>query len=158
MKTEQQPEAELDAGGLDDLDVDECWQLLTTQPVGRVGVIVDQYPVITPVNYALDGKSVVFRSGAGAKMNMIHGSKVTFEVDQIDPVHHTGWSVLIKGIAQGMNVGGHRDLADRAQATGAEPWAPGDREYLVRIRPDEVTGRRVHGAELPPSSDLRAYM
>jgi len=149
---------EVDNGGLDPIDIDECWQLLATQPVGRVAVGIDHYPVIVPVNFALDGQSVVFRSSPGAKLNRIHGAKVTFEVDQIDPVHRTGWSVLVKGVAHGLNVGGNQELVERAEAAGAAPWASGERAYLVRIVPDEVTGRRIHPTELPPSSDIRAYL
>ena len=36
------------------LSSDECYRLLSTTDVGRIGVMVDGYPVIIPVNYALD--------------------------------------------------------------------------------------------------------
>jgi len=158
MTSEPQHHDQLDAGGLDELDVNECWTLLATQPVGRVAVIVNQYPVVMPVNFAVIDQSVIFRSAPGDKLNRIHGTKVSFEVDHIDPVHHTGWSVLIKGIAHGLNVGADHDLAERSLAAGAAPWTPGERKYIVRIVPDEVTGRRVRPAEFPPSSDIRAYL
>lgn len=158
MTNDHQPDPDLEAGTLDELDTDECWKLLASRPVGRVGVNVDHYPVVIPVNFALDGDSLVFRSGTGDKLNRIHGSKVSFEVDEIDPVHHTGWSVLVKGVAHGLNVGADQDLAERAEAAGAKPWAPGDREYLVRIVPDEITGRRIHPEQSPPASDIRGYL
>jgi nitroimidazol reductase NimA-like FMN-containing flavoprotein (pyridoxamine 5'-phosphate oxidase superfamily) len=157
METELENVDEITKAGLDELDSVECWELLGTQPVGRVAVVVDHYPLVVPVNYAVDGASVVFRSSAGSKLDRIHGAKVAFEVDQIDPVHRTGWSVLVKGIATGLNVRGNRDLADRSGAAGARPWAAGEREYLVRIVAEEITGRRITPAGLPPT-DARGYL
>jgi Pyridoxamine 5'-phosphate oxidase len=55
--------------GLEVLDRDECLRLLASQPVGRVAVVVDGSPMIFPVNYALDGESIVFRSDAGSKIS-----------------------------------------------------------------------------------------
>ena len=56
----------------------ECWELLATQPVGRVAVIVGHYPVVFPVNYAVDDKTIVYRTGAGTKLHSVHRSNVTF--------------------------------------------------------------------------------
>jgi uncharacterized protein len=158
MTTDDRHDHDLDVGWLDELSTDECWKLLSSRPVGRIGVNVDHYPIVLPVNFALDGETVVFRSGTGDKLNRIHGSKVSFEVDDIDPIHHTGWSVLVKGMAHGLNVGADHDLAEHSQASGAKPWAPGEHNYLVRIVVDEITGRRIHPAEFAPSSDIRAYL
>ncbi len=46
---------------------DECWDLLAQTNVGRLAVLVDGHPDIFPVNYVLDGDSIVFRTGAGTK-------------------------------------------------------------------------------------------
>jgi uncharacterized protein len=154
MHADQQKIETADAGTIDDLDAAECWRLLATQPVGRVAVVVGQYPVVVPVNYALDGEAVVFQSGGGSKLTRIHGTHVTFEVDHIDLQHRTGWSVLIKGVAQGFNTRGTRDLAARSEGLGGAPWAGGGRPYLVRVAAEEITGRRVHPEEFPSSADL----
>jgi hypothetical protein len=37
-----------------------CWP---TRAAGRVAVIVGHYPVVFPVNYALDEKSILYRTG-----------------------------------------------------------------------------------------------
>src|ERR1700734_648901 len=76
----------LDQGSLDEISVAECWQLLATQPVGRVAVIVGHYPLVFPVNFAVADKSILYRTGVGAKLHSIHRSNVTFEVDEIDLV------------------------------------------------------------------------
>lgn len=131
------------AGQMDEIEAEECWQLLATAPVGRVAVVVGHYPVVEPVNFAVDGDAVVFRTSSGSKLDMIHGKHVTFEADEVDADHRSGWSVLVKGVAQSLNVRGNPDLAERSAAAGAAPWAPGDREFLVRIPAEEITGRRV---------------
>jgi nitroimidazol reductase NimA-like FMN-containing flavoprotein (pyridoxamine 5'-phosphate oxidase superfamily) len=145
----------VDPGGVDEIGIDECWRLLACQPVGRVAVMSGQYPLVLPVNYAVDEHAIVFRSSDGEKQNRIHGSKVAFEVDQIDPFQRTGWSVLVKGVAHSLNVRGTPDLAERSYSEGAAPWAPGERAYLVKIIPDEITGRRIRLAGVVSSSDIR---
>jgi nitroimidazol reductase NimA-like FMN-containing flavoprotein (pyridoxamine 5'-phosphate oxidase superfamily) len=152
-----EPES-FDPGSLDEIGPEECWQLLGTQPVGRVAVIVGHYPLVFPVNYAVDDRTIVYRTGVGAKLRSIHRSNVTFEVDSIDAVHRTGWSVMVKGVAQELSMKRDRRLISRTELSGAQPWAPGERDHLIRILPDQVTGRRIRPAELPPASDWHAYL
>jgi nitroimidazol reductase NimA-like FMN-containing flavoprotein (pyridoxamine 5'-phosphate oxidase superfamily) len=141
-----------DPGSLDELDSVECWRLLATLPVGRVAVVVGHYASVFPVNYALDGRSIVFRTGAGAKLWALDRSNVTFEADDIDVEHQGGWSVMIKGTGQEVSVENNPNLAARSQAAGAAPWAPGPRSRLVRIVADQITGRRIRpGAPPPPT-------
>src|SRR5579864_5006638 len=83
MPSNGRPSEALDPGGLDEIEVAECWQLLGTQAVGRVAVIVGHYPLVFPVNYAVDDKAILYRTGTGTKLQSIHRSNVTFEVDSI---------------------------------------------------------------------------
>ena len=50
---------------LEDLGRAECLDLLATAAVGRVGLLVDGRPEVLPVNYALDGETVLFRTAEG---------------------------------------------------------------------------------------------
>ena len=121
----------------------ECYQLLDTQRLGRIGVLVDDFPLIIPVNFALDGHTVVIRSRPGTKLTYADGAKVTFEVDDVDRITRTGWSVLVRGRA---NVLGREDeggLAERTRLTPASPWAPGDFGFWLRITPGLISGRRI---------------
>jgi nitroimidazol reductase NimA-like FMN-containing flavoprotein (pyridoxamine 5'-phosphate oxidase superfamily) len=152
------PRETSDPGSLDDIEPDECWRLLATQQVGRLGVIVGHYPLIFPVNYAVDDKMIVFRTAPGTKLYAIDRSNVTFEVDEIDVVHRAGWSVLVRGVAHELLADRNPELADRSEASGAEPWAPGKRDRLVRVVPDHVTGRRIRPGELPSAADPRGYV
>jgi nitroimidazol reductase NimA-like FMN-containing flavoprotein (pyridoxamine 5'-phosphate oxidase superfamily) len=147
------PNQSPDPGSLDELSPAECWELLATQPIGRVAVIVGHYPLVFPVNYAVDDKTIVYRTGAGTKLHSVHRSNVTFEVDEIDTEGRTGWSVMVKGVAHELSLKRDRRAISRAELTGAAPWAPGDREHVIRIVADQVTGRRIRAAELPPPSD-----
>ncbi len=149
--SERQDEAlEVVPGAFEEIEEGECWRLLASQPVGRVALIVGHYPVVFPVNHAVDRRGIVFRTGAGTKLWAIHRSNVTFEVDDFDMVNHTGWSVMVKGSARELAPEVNRDLVASAESTGATPWAPGRRESVVRIVPDAVTGRRIRPSA-PPS-------
>jgi nitroimidazol reductase NimA-like FMN-containing flavoprotein (pyridoxamine 5'-phosphate oxidase superfamily) len=152
------PGQSLESGNLDELSPEECWGLVATQPVGRVAVIVGHYPVVFPVNFAVDGKTILYRTGVGTKLHSIHRSNVTFEVDAIDPVHHTGWSVMIKGVAQELSPARDRDAVSHAEFGGATPWASGDRAHLIRIIADQITGRRIRPDELSSVVDNRGFL
>jgi uncharacterized protein len=149
---------DLDPGHLDELDADECRKLLATQQIGRVGVIVGHYPLIFPVNYVLSRDAIIFRTAPGTKLWASQQSNITFEVDELDSVHHSGWSVLVRGIGQEFLPAHDPLLAAPAQAPGAAPWAPGERDHFVRILPDVITGRRIRLGELPDAFDQRGYL
>jgi nitroimidazol reductase NimA-like FMN-containing flavoprotein (pyridoxamine 5'-phosphate oxidase superfamily) len=127
--------------GLEVLDRGECLALLASEPVGRVGVVVDEAPMIFPVNYALDGESIVFRSDAGSKVSgATRGVAMSFEIDGIDEILHTGWSVVVNGV--GREVIDSTELA-RLSALDLRPWASGPKPHWIRIRPQTMTGRLV---------------
>ena len=152
------PNEGLDRGNLDEISVVECWRLLATQPVGRVAVIVGHYPLVFPVNFAVADNSILYRTGLGAKLHSIHRSNVTFEVDEIDLVHRSGWSVMVKGVGQELNFEHNRREISTAELGGATPWAPGERDHFIRIIADQITGRRIRPGELPPATDLRGFL
>jgi uncharacterized protein len=119
----------------------ECWRLLDAHAVGRVGVLVDSAPEIYPVNYRTDGRSILFRTDPGSKLQGLERSpSVCFEIDGLEPASRTGWSVLVKGRA-------HR-LVDADEVRSAarhhlDYWSIGPKAIWVRIDPLEVTGRRL---------------
>ena len=81
------------------LTTEECLHLLSTASVGRIAVTRDALPVILPVNYAVDGTSLVIRTSEGSVLKAARagGAVVAFEVDSLDERTMTGWSVLITG-------------------------------------------------------------
>ena len=130
---------------LETLTTDECWRLLGKRVVGRVGFDVGHGPRIHPVNYRVDGRSVVLRTSEDAELNRFvemfaDGSLVAFEVDEIDYEWHNGWSVLVGGRVE--RVDAPEELR-RLRDAWPRPWASGSRDVVVRVTPDEVTGRRL---------------
>jgi nitroimidazol reductase NimA-like FMN-containing flavoprotein (pyridoxamine 5'-phosphate oxidase superfamily) len=128
---------------LEVLTQQECMDLLATEQVGRLAVVVGLYPQVFPVNYRLDEWVVVFRTHVGTKLGAAHHNNVAFEVDHIDPVTQTGWSVLVQGMAE--DIDGHRPgpVTERSEQLEINPWTGGDQPRLVRIIPAHVTGRRI---------------
>ena len=125
------------------LSAPECWHLLSLSSIGRVGVLVDSAPEIYPVNFVVDEHTIVFRTGPGSKLRGLDRSpSVCFEADGINLDEHTGWSVLVKGRAVEVTTSGDRS---KAAALPLQVWALGQKAHWIRIRPTEVTGRRIHG-------------
>lgn len=131
-----------DRNGMEVLEREDCLALLGGAHVGRVAVTMDALPVVLPVTFVLTDDGVVFRTRAGTKLDAAtSGAVVAFEVDDVDPVDHTGWSVLVTGV--GRAVADPGELAPGADR--APRWLHGgdgdDRWVVVPI--DVVTGRRL---------------
>lgn len=132
----------VDWSGQEVLSPDECWRLLDAAPVGRVGFVDEGSPVILPVNFALDGHAIAFRSAAGSKLSAaIMERPVCVEVDHWDAMAHTGWSVLAKGTAEHVL---DDDSLTRMNHLPVVPWSRPDlRIEWIRVAVEEVSGRRV---------------
>ncbi|MDF9751794.1 nitroimidazol reductase NimA-like FMN-containing flavoprotein (pyridoxamine 5'-phosphate oxidase superfamily) [Arthrobacter sp. ES3-54] len=122
------------------LTMDQCWELLDAQIVGRVALIVDSHPEIFPVNFVLERRTIVFRTSGGTKLwGAITGKPVAFEIDGYDAHDESAWSVMARGEAELIENQADKDAAD---ALLLEPWQPGDKPYYVRVAPKALTGRR----------------
>ncbi|MBV6700123.1 pyridoxamine 5'-phosphate oxidase family protein [Kitasatospora aureofaciens] len=122
------------------LTVPECWELVGTHGVGRIGLPVRPGPVVYPVNYVVDDRSFAYRTAARSSTDPGEGAAVSFQVDRIDEYLGRGWSVLVLGTAH--HVGAPEEVEHLAGLPGATPWV-GDRPLWVRVRPDTITGRRI---------------
>ncbi|HVL07439.1 MAG TPA: pyridoxamine 5'-phosphate oxidase family protein [Acidimicrobiales bacterium] len=119
----------------------ECLRLLAQSRIGRVVVTDRALPAAFPVNFALLDEDVVFLTTAGSKLEAAEGEEVmAFEADDIDPVLHSGWSVLVQGLA---SVISDPEELELARGLRLEPWAPGRDFQFVRIRAELVSGRRL---------------
>lgn len=122
------------------LDHRECWDLLRTVSVGRLAVLVNGQPDIFPINYTVDGGTLVFRTGEGTKLaGASGGAQVALEADGVDAVSGLAWSVVAKGPAAVIT--GTEDILDTA-ALYLFPWQAGKKDAFIRINPDSITGRR----------------
>jgi nitroimidazol reductase NimA-like FMN-containing flavoprotein (pyridoxamine 5'-phosphate oxidase superfamily) len=131
----------LDRNGLEMLDEQECLHLLASATLGRIALSVDALPVILPVNFLLDAGRILIRTGKGTKLDAaLENAVVAFEVDDIEPFDHGGWSVCVTGVAR--EVHDSADLARIASLPLAH-WTPNGLGHVMEVSTDFVSGRRI---------------
>src|SRR3954463_11149051 len=62
-----------------------CLSLLRSVDVGRLAIAINNVPDIFPINFVMDGETVVFRTAEGTKLaGALLGVAVAFEADGYD--------------------------------------------------------------------------
>lgn len=127
---------------LEVLDLETCLELIDETPVGRIAFVAGGEPAVLPVNHVLDGRTIAFRTAPGSKLETAaRRGSVAFEVDAYDEERREGWSVLVRGVA---DVEMDDEAIAELEAHDLHPWADGvERASWVRIRPNEISGRRI---------------
>jgi nitroimidazol reductase NimA-like FMN-containing flavoprotein (pyridoxamine 5'-phosphate oxidase superfamily) len=122
------------------LSQEQSLTLLGRVQIGRAVYTVGALPAIVPVTFAvLDAAVVICTAGDSRLAQTADRNVVVFEADEIDSAKHTGWSVVVTGIAEVVT-----DPTERARLHDiVVPWAPGDRDTLIRIPVTMLTGRRI---------------
>jgi len=119
----------------------ECWALVKGTDLGRLAFELEGWPLVLPVNYLVDGDDIVIRSDPGRKLTaarrQLHAS---LQVDSIDRLHRSGWSVLVFAIATAVD---DPTEVERLDGLGLRSWAASARASWIRLLPVEVTGRRL---------------
>ncbi len=131
---------EMDRNGFEVLGRDECFRLLASVAVGRIGLSMSALPVVLPVNFAVDGDRLVIRTAAGSKLDAaLTGAVVAFEADHVDPETGEAWSVLVRGSSAVLT-----DAADIAALADLDlnAWVADHTDQWVMITTDLVSGRR----------------
>ena len=124
---------------LRELTRNESLNLLASVPVGRLVFTHHALPAIRPVNHLVDGQKIVIGLTAGsalARAAAADGIVVAYEADSLDVIRHTGWSVVVVGIALLETAPG--DLA--AYRESVRPWLSGATADIVSITCEIVTG------------------
>jgi len=132
---------EVDRNGLEILDRQASLRLLASATIGRIAVTIGALPVVLPVNFRLVDDRIVFRTGIGTKFDAAtRNTVVAFEADDIEPMSHTGWRVLVTGIAREVT-----DLLERDALAAANipRWAPTGDDRLVGVSTEMTSGRRI---------------
>lgn len=129
-----------DVRSLEVLSHRECLQLLTGAQLGRVVFTVAALPAVVPVTFAVDDDAVVMCTAAETRLAAAADRGVlALEVDEVDPVSRTGWSVVVTGVA-----GLVTDALSRSRISGVvAPWAPGHYDVFIRLPMTVVSGRRI---------------
>src|SRR5262249_4546257 len=101
----------------------ECFRLLGSRHLGRVGLIDELGPAAVPVHYVVDGRTMLFRTDEGSKLDAaLRRGRVAFQIDGVDEASRTGWSVLVR--ADAVEVIDSDELA-QVRELPLYPWAPG---------------------------------
>ncbi|MFO7252209.1 MAG: pyridoxamine 5'-phosphate oxidase family protein [Actinomycetes bacterium] len=141
-----------DSVGLRVLSRAECVGLLATAPIGRVVFTDRALPAVQPVNFTLDGETVVFRTGAGTRLAAAaRDTVVAFEADAFDPAGRTGWSVTVIGHARAVTEPAE---IERLSRLPLECWVPGGRDRFIVLPIEHITGRRIGIPEARPETAI----
>jgi uncharacterized protein len=126
-------------GHLNEMAIDECWEMIDARTVGRIAFLADEGLSVLPVNYVLaDGAVYFMTTSYGSIARHLGGvSRVAFQVDEFDDFNQSGWSVLLRGRAELL---GTDELVGTSRPN---PWPTGQRTLLVRFLPLSITGRQV---------------
>jgi nitroimidazol reductase NimA-like FMN-containing flavoprotein (pyridoxamine 5'-phosphate oxidase superfamily) len=127
--------------GLRSLSDSECWKLLSSHDLGRIAPVIDEWPQVFPVNYAVGEMALVFRSAAGTKTRYGPGSRASFEIDGWDDRAATGWSVMVQGILRDITETNDEQV-QTLRRLSVHPGPPGVRDRLLALYPSQLTGRR----------------
>jgi nitroimidazol reductase NimA-like FMN-containing flavoprotein (pyridoxamine 5'-phosphate oxidase superfamily) len=138
-----------DGSALQRLSRDECLTLMASVPVGRIVYTRRALPAVELVNFAFDHGDIVIRTDRSGKLAAAtRGAVVAVEVDQVDPVGETGWSVTAIGPSTEVTDPG--ELA-RLRTIGLKSWAPGERDHFIRISPVMLNGRHLRTGSGQPA-------
>jgi uncharacterized protein len=123
-----------------ELTYDECLALLQGGVVGRVAMCTRTGPLVLPVNYAVIGESVVFRTTPYGVLAGARDDLLAFETDHLDYENQRGWSVLATGTARAVD--DEEELTEIRAAWDPRPWAGGQRRLYLRLEWSALSGRR----------------
>ncbi|MGN0065268.1 MAG: pyridoxamine 5'-phosphate oxidase family protein [Nocardioides sp.] len=114
----------------------ECWDFLREQEFGRLAFHLADEVHITPINYAVDHETLLFRTAPGSKLlGIVMNEDVAFEIDQYTETHAT--SVILRGRARLLE----EDEAHRSDNLRLRPWVDTEKYNVVEILPTQVSGR-----------------
>jgi nitroimidazol reductase NimA-like FMN-containing flavoprotein (pyridoxamine 5'-phosphate oxidase superfamily) len=141
------------AAVVSNLTDEECFERLSAHELGRLVTQAAGVLDIFPVNYALDGRSIVFRTAEGSKLTeLVINDEVLFEVD--DHTADEAWSVVIRGHAQRLETSDEVQAADELPLT---PWIPTLKYNYVRVTPDSLSGRWFRRGPEPDRYGIQQY-
>lgn len=133
--TDRDPSSDRTGPSLETFGPDECRRHLLAGGVGRIAMRGAEAPEVRPVNFILQDDRLIVRTGDGSILAAAQrGESATFEIDGIDPLEHTGWSVIVVGKLAAL------PTDDAHLALPLRPWASGHKERFVGLSLERVTG------------------
>lgn len=120
-----------------ELGPEECWGLLERHEFARLAYrLVDEVHIV-PLNYVVDARTLLIRTGSGNKLLAAAlSSEVALEIDWHD--QHTAWSVVARGPLRRLE----EIERHRLDGQSRQPWLDTPKDDVVELVPSMVTGRR----------------
>jgi hypothetical protein len=130
-------------GGVIDMDRAESLRLIARAPYGRVVFTRDALPAIRPVCHLVEDDRIIVRTRITSRLTGTVRAEdrvvVAYEADDIDPATHTGWAVVVTGLAQ--------TITDPVRIARYErllrPWMDRTLDAVIAIEPSMVNGIRL---------------
>jgi uncharacterized protein len=134
----------MNSSPITELELDKCWEHLRANTLGRLAISVGDEIDIFPINYVVDGDTLVFRTAPGTKLlEVTIAQSVALEIDGFTA--NDAWSIVVKGSAVRLELQSEIDAADLLPLV---PWIPTLKYTYVRITPTSISGREfVRGPE-----------
>ncbi|GAA3535972.1 DNA-binding protein [Aeromicrobium flavum] len=130
----------MSTGSIQELDQDECRELLQVGRFARIAFDADGQLELLPVNYAYDDGILLIRTSETSGLASIVERRFVLEADHHDDTYQTGWSVVVRGTAA-------RATPEQLEAFGTRlpnSWAGSRGEPVhIAITPEQLQGRRV---------------
>lgn len=118
------------------LTTEECWELLENESFGRVAYrLVDEVHLV-PLDYAVKGRMVYIRTGAGNRLLAAElDADVALEIDWRG--EGAAWSVVARGRLRRLEPSEHPDVE-----LPVRPWVTTAPYEVVELNATYVEGRR----------------
>lgn len=123
------------------LSRDECLHLIAKVCVGRIVLTAQGLPAIQPVNYMMDGDTVLIPTPPVSWLALkADNTIVAFQVDDIDAHSQCGWHVNAVGPAKLVN---NQHRINRPNRMTPPPWGPPDTAQFIRVQLSIVHGQHI---------------
>jgi uncharacterized protein len=126
----------------DVIPLHECMAKVASAHLGRLAFSHRALPALLPMSYVVDGSDLVLQTAGGPALAAAQGDGciVAFEVDEIDPLSYTGWSVVVTGRLREVT---DSSRVSRYEANPALPWDSDSARHFLLLTPGLVSGRRL---------------
>ncbi|MCD9154086.1 pyridoxamine 5'-phosphate oxidase family protein [Aeromicrobium duanguangcaii] len=127
-------------GTIQELDYEECLELLQVGRFARVAFEGEDQLELLPVNYAYADGVILIRTSENAGLASIVERRFVLEADHHDDTYQTGWSVVVRGSAARAT----KELLESFGGRLPNSWAGSEGNAVhIAIMPNELRGRRV---------------
>ncbi|WP_058233824.1 pyridoxamine 5'-phosphate oxidase family protein [Devriesea agamarum] len=120
------------------LSEEAIFEILGRHSFGRLAVATSYEPDIFPLNYALVGRTLLFKTAPGTKLvELTINANAAFEVDDVSA--QGGWSIVVKGATRVLE---RDDDIERAAQVELPTWFPGEKHVFVELDIESLNGVR----------------